>query len=389
MSEPVTARGLIAALRPLQGMSTALFVHTVHMPNRGQPWAGVEAIRGLLDRDGLGVVYMIPRGKDRLGIASCCVDQTWLRSPAADILLDAGRYTGSKHRKLAAEGIDQAWVNHQHRDGLAWALTDSGYVGRADLHGLQTILTQAGQAHEGAAARGRGVLAALPLATSWLTEQADVLAHEVGKAATPVALMLEDEMDPLARKNAVTGLVTVLAADVPVAVLRCDTSVLGALAYGAAAVSVGDSSALRHFYPATTEGGPRLPAPLATLVPELLGYYHLTKIDAAISLIPTLSVWRCPCRVCGGRRLDWIANSTHPHVSAFEHAVAALAQTARGLFAGSTTPAGRQHRWWHAVRCAQATHRQIRTGTGQRWEPKPALGRWVSHYAGATSPHRP
>lgn len=374
----------VTSIRPFEGMSTALFVHTVHLPNQGQPRAGVDAIRELLDQDGIGVVYTIPRDRGRLGIASCCVDQTWQRSPGADILLDANLYTGSKQRKVATLGIDESWLNYQHRDGLRWALTDSGYVARGDIQGLQTILGQAAQAHYRARARKRGVIAALPLASSWLTDHADILAQALRTAGTPVALMLEDENDPLSRNNAIAGLVSVLQVDVPVAILRCDMSVLGALAYGAAAVSVGDSSKMRHFYPITDKGAPSTP-PLATLVPKLLGYYHLTKIDDAIAVTPNLPVWICPCRVCGHRRLDWIANSTSPGVNAFEHAVSALADTARQLFGDAVEAGDRSRQWFQAVQRAQVNHSAVIAGTGQPWEPKHALGRWVTHYAETAS----
>lgn len=385
MSRSATsAPSRVTSLCPLEGLNTALFVHTVHLPNKGQPRAGVDAIRELLDQDGIGVVYTIPRSRGRLAIASCCVDQTRKRSPGADILLDAALYTGSKQRKLATHDIDLSWLSHQHRDGLRWALTDSGYVARGDLEGLQKILRQAARAHRSAQPRNRGVIAALPLASSWLTDEADILAQALHRASTPVALMFEDENDPLSCKNAVAGLVSVLQVDVPVAVLRCDMSVLGALAHGAAAVSVGDSSGLRHFYPVTDGGGSSKP-PVATLVPELLGYYHLTKIDDAITVTPDLPVWVCPCRVCGHRRLDWIANSTNLDVSAFEHAVSALADTARQLFGDAVTAEDRRRCWFQAIQRAQINHSEVRASTGQPWEPKDALGRWITHYAETTS----
>ncbi len=382
-----SAPSRVTSLRPLEGMTTALLVHTVHLPDKGQPRAGVDAIRELLDQDSIGVVYTIPRCRGRLAIASCCVDQTRRRSPNADILLDADLYTGSKQRKYAAEGIQQGWLDHQHRDGLRWALTDSGYVARGDLLGLEKILDEAARAHRSAQARNRnrGVIAALPLASSWLTNEADTLAQAVHRASTPVALMLEDENDPLSRKNAVAGLVSVLRVDVPVAVLRCDMSALGALAYSAAAVSVGDSSALRHFYPITDRGGASRP-PLATLVPELLGYYHLSKIDDAITVSPDLLVWICPCRVCGDQRLDWINNSTSADVSAFEHAVSALADIARQLFGDTVRAEDRPQRWYQAVQRAQINHSEVSASTGQPWEPKDALGRWITHYAETASP---
>jgi hypothetical protein len=392
ISEPATsAPRPVTSLRPLDNLRSALFVHTVHLPNEGHPHAGVNAIRDLLSRDAIGVIYTIPRSKNRLAIATACAHQTRQRFPDADILLDASLYTGST-RKTATTAIDQidlGWINRQHADGLRWALTDSGYVAHDDRQGLRKILQESAQAHQRAQLRNRGVLAALPLASAWLTEHADILADAISQASTPVALMLEDEHDPLSRKNAVTGLVSVLQVNVPVAVLRCDMSVLGALAYGAAAVSVGDSSTLRHFYPIKDNNGGSSKPPLATLVPKLLGYYHLTKIDDAITACPRLPVWLCSCRVCGGRRLDWIANTdpnlTRPDVAAFEHAVSALAGIARELFGNSVPACERPARWFEAVQDAQINHSEVIAGTGQPWEPKSALGRWVTHYTQTTS----
>ncbi len=175
--------GRVAAARPLRGLSSGLFVHTVHLPNSGAPPAGLAAIRDLLDQDGIGVIYTMPSNRTRPAMATACVEQTRLRSPRADILLDAALYTGSARRKRAREGIDQSWLNHQHRN-LVWALTDSGYVADDDVGGLRTILTQAAAAHERAQARNRGVLAALPLAVSWLTERVDTLVAELNRVGT-------------------------------------------------------------------------------------------------------------------------------------------------------------------------------------------------------------
>lgn len=69
MIEPASSTpSPVTSTRPLDGLGTALFVHTVHLPKKGQPRAGVEAIRELLDRDGIGVVYTVPRNKGRLGM---------------------------------------------------------------------------------------------------------------------------------------------------------------------------------------------------------------------------------------------------------------------------------------------------------------------------------
>jgi hypothetical protein len=377
-SDPSATRRVVAA-RSLPGLTSGLLVHTGGVPRKGAPPAGLAAIRDLLDQDGIGVIYTMPKDRNRAGTATACVNETRVRSPQADVLLDAALYTGA-NRKYARAGIEQSWVNHQHRDGLVWALTDSGYVADNDLQGLRSILNQAHTAHQRAEMKGQGVLAALPLAVSWLTERADVLLAELNTAGTPAALMLEHEWDPLGDPQAVEGLVAVLSADVPIAVLRCDTSVLGALAHGAVAVSVGDSSATRHIYPAKPGGGGRIP-PVSTLVPSLLSYIHLDKIDAAIAATPNLPTWSCACRVCQGQRLDWISNSTQPPVHAFEHAVSALATIGRALFT-DITPATWPTRWADAVRDALTNHRAITAHSGwDKTQRSPTgLRRWLTHY---------
>jgi hypothetical protein len=359
-----------------------LFVHTVHRPNTGAPPAGLAAIRELLDEDGIGVIYTMPSDRTRPAVATACVMQTRLRSPRADILLDAALYTGSARRKRAREGIDQSWLNHQHRE-LTWALTDSGYVADGDVEGLRTILTQSATAHDRAQARSKGVLAALPLAVSWLTNRADALVAALNRIGTPVAIMLEHERDPLGEAGAVDGLINVLSAEVPVAVLRSDTSILGGLAHGAAAVSVGDYPALRHIYPARTgpRGGRGGQPPVSTLVPALLRYVNLDKIDAGVTAAPDLAMWTCRCRVCHGRRLDWISDSTQPGIYAFEHAVSALAASARALFADISSSAW-PVRWCDAVRDAMAAHASLitRTGSSKTWRVPEGLRRWFIHY---------
>jgi hypothetical protein len=365
----------------LPGLSCGLFVHTEHLPRSRAAVGGLDAVRDLLDEDGVGAIYTLPRRGARAA-ATACVAQTRVRSPEADILLDAARYSGSKRRRPASTGIDQSWLSLQHDDGLPLALTDSGFVSDGDVEGLRLILTQSEVAHRRAQARGRGVLAALPMAVSWLTDLADVLVDELNKVGTPVAVMFEHERDPLSARGAVPGLVAVLGAEVPVAVLRCDTSALGALAHGAAAVSVGDSSSTRHI-PLARQGpggGSAIPA-AATLVPALLSYVHLDKIDAAIAAAPGLPLWTCDCRVCAGRRLDWIADSVEPAVAAFEHAVSALAMTARTLFADRRSIAWPTH-WADAVRDAVGNHAPVaaRTSSVSTWQAPAGLRAWLAHH---------
>ncbi len=160
----------------------------------------------------------------------------------AAILLDAAQYTGNS-RRVGATGMSEQWVNDQFAAGLTWAMTDSGYIPKGDGESLKSVL--------GWGTHSDRLLVCLPLATDWLTANLDTLIEVITATGRPVALVLESESDPLRHKETVAGLIEVLRCDVPTLLLRSDTSVLGALAHGAAAVSVGVRSGLRHLYPAT------------------------------------------------------------------------------------------------------------------------------------------
>ena len=352
---------------PLEGLGTALFLQTVHRADGRHPQGGVAGVRELLKQDGIGVVYVLPR-KDRLRTATEVVHQTRLKAPRAQIMLDASHYSG-KARKLGTAGVDDGWIKRQHNDGVRYALTDSGYVPAHDAASLHRILHQAANIND-RLRRGKGVVAALPIAVEWLTQDADQLAQAITDHGTPVALMIEHDKDPLALKGATTGLAHVLKAPVTVGLLRCDVSVLGALAYGAAMVAVGDSSALRHFFPKKGGGGGYIPG-TSILVPSLLGFYRQDKLANAIEDNPDDNAWKCDCRVCEGRNLRWIAESSTPHKNAFAHGTAAISAMAQDLFVNRGDSAARHAAWQDAVKKAEEAHE-----TAAGWKPPPALRRW-------------
>ncbi len=370
----------VASLAPLEGINSALMIHTDHLPRDYRyPASGLDVIRDLLDEDGVGVVYTVPGQQQRNPNARACVDQTRRRSPQATVLIDADRYSGSS-RKLAGQGIDESWTNLQLNAGLRWAMTDSGFVGDRDLAGAKAILEGAARQHEAASRSGMGVIAALPLAGSWLTDPQLLIGH-IARVGVPVALMFEAEKDPLAVAGAVDGLVYLLNSGVPTLVLRTDTSGLGALSYGAAAVAIGDSSRRRHIYP-QVDRDPNNWAPTpkpAALVPDLLGYFWLDRIRDAYQLNPELPVWRCDCRACAGRTIEWILNDQQPDVAAFQHSVSALASLARRFFDPTKSEADWQLSWHGRVVDAQMTYSEV-GGNNQIWSPKPELANWYSQY---------
>jgi hypothetical protein len=258
-------------------------------------------------------------------------------------------------------------------------MTDSGFVGDRDVAGVKVILEGAARQHEAAARFGKGVIAALPLARSWLVDPQPLIAH-IARAGVPVALMFEAEKDPLAVAGSVDGLVDLLNSGVPT------------LVYGAAAVAVGDYGRRRHIYPQVDrdpDDWVPIPKP-AALVPDLLGYFWLDRIRDAYQLDPEHSVWRCDCRACAGRTIEWILNDQQPDVAAFQHSVSALAMLARRFFDPAKSATDWQLSWHGRVVDAQVMYGEV-GGNNQVWSAKPELANWYSQYkrAGQSLTGRP
>lgn len=111
------------------------------------------------------------------------------------------------------------------------------------------------------------------------------------------------------------------------------------------------------------------------MIGDLLSYIRLEKIGDGMALNNQLPIWGCPCAPCGGRSLDWIANSVDSKLAAFQHSISALHAIAREAL----NPAGgnRVTAWRDLCAHAQIAHDQIVTGAGMPWRPKPALASWV------------
>lgn len=370
------------------------------------------AATALMRDHGVGIVYTLDprRRRTRYKDALQVITHTRERAPEGQILLDANLYSG-RSRTIAgdkAAGPTRAWVDAQHRLGLSHALTDSGYVAAGNTAGLTATL-QAG------ADMGANVLTALPLATRWLTHDADVLCENVSRCGTPVAVMVENKDDPFDRKNAAAGLVELIATGVPVALLRADTSALGAIAHGAVAGAVGATSGLRHFYPIPDKDGGPDPTKdyLSFVIPDLLGYFSNERLLNAYDNDPANPAWRCGCCYCHGSPLTWI-NAAGQHDipqaapapvgfdslaelelalppikekpargrdprgdAAFQHSVAAIAAFYAELTGiAQATGASLASAWSLMCEHAQMQHFGVKTTDGKGWEPRPAFGRW-------------
>jgi hypothetical protein len=219
------------------------------------------------------------------------------------------------------------------------------------------------------------VIVALPIAGSWLTDDASTVRARIDKYSVPVALMVEDDEDPFDQPGAVAGLIEVLRADTPVMLLRSDAAALGALAYGAAGSAVGTTSTYRHIFPLRDGGGGA--NHLSFLIPLLLGYFLNARFENAYRLDRTLAAWKCGCTYCVGLDLTWIASDANPRDAAFQHSVAALADIGQNLTAAAAAGQTASSAWTQMCLHAQLEHFAVAEATDGLWLPKNSLGEWI------------
>ena len=187
----------------------------------------------------------------------------------------------------------------------------------------------------------------------------------------PVGIVLEHRDDPFSSFPTVKGVLNLIAAaDVPVLLLRSDTSGLGVLAHGGAAAAVGTGSGLRHLYPVPKNpGGGGRSAQISLLWTTGLSYRSITKLTDAIAADPDALHWICQCSVCYARSIEWILNSSDVATYAYRHSVAALRALADEVEAGRAT--------WHSM-CQTAQYKTFEVAqlSGRSWEPSKGLGAW-------------
>lgn len=285
------------------------------------------------------------------------------------LLIDRDRYSG-KNRLLAAHAFDNNWISRQRDLGVAGVLPDAGYIGEGDEAGLASILARV---HD----LGPDVIAPLALHVTWLDRKRGlpVLLEHVGAAGVPIAIALEHQADPLDQRYAVSGLLNLLALPIPVIVLRCDISAIGALCFGARAAAVGTRTGLRHIFPPDNGGGGGT-AKIAALVRGCLAFVSLDKLDLAMQADPENAVWICRCVVCADRTLDWLGSAPDPEAVAYLHSLETLYQIRSDVVSAHSTDRQRQQSW--VAQCSSAQFHHIDLGhTVPIWgQPRKALGHW-------------
>jgi hypothetical protein len=196
------------------------------------------------------------------------------------------------------------WLIRQQAAGVPLLLTDTPRIRNRDRSALRKALARWETIDE-------PTLVVLPIENWWLRGGLSVLTEEVGAAGRPVAIVLLHRYNGLDAAGTIAGLLTFVGAvkPLPVILLRCDISAVGAVAYGSFAGYVGWSATTRH--------GPlpmRRPddreadedqSP-AVFVPALHGYFKASSLPA-FARGGRLDVLRCDDPVCRGNSLLRIA----------------------------------------------------------------------------------
>ena len=351
-------------MRQAPADSTQRITLTDHLLIQAEPVDLDVALR-LADRDGGGLVLTGEHALEACG-------ESWRDSFSGPVLADRRRYAG-RARCGGTEPLTDSWLSDQEAAGMAAVLSDSGYIGEDDERALTSVLSQSSGV-------GTPVVAVLPLHISWLGNGLKKLTSEVNEHGTPVAVVLEHKSDPLGTQWAVKGLTQFLAeAEVPVSMLCCDISGLGALAFGADWSAVGVRSSLRHLYPSSSGGFTWIPS-VSAFVKPMMSIVTVEKIAEAWAGTHedpdwVHDIWTCGCQTCEGRTLEWLASASEAEANA--HTFELLAELRDGL---SALPAGwvRQRSWTSKCNAAVNRYDELRLSTRVGWQVPGYLRSWAA-----------
>jgi hypothetical protein len=230
------------------------------------------------------------------------------------------------------------WLWRQQAAGVPVILTDTPRIPNDDRSTLRKALARWDSVHE-------PTMVVLPIESWWLRNGLACLIEEVRAAGRPVALVLLHQYNGLDPARAVAGLLTFIdeVDPVPVVMLRCDISAVGAVAYGAFGGFVGWSANTRHGplpvrrpdRPDHTESDD---SP-SVLVPALHGYLKASSLPA-LSRNRHPDLLLCGDPVCRGGSLLEIAERCEDDLSAGRllagrHNMASTEQIARQVFAAA------------------------------------------------------
>jgi hypothetical protein len=290
------------------------------------------------------------------------------------LLVDANRYSG-KNRITGKHTLSREFVRAQLDAGAQFGLTDSAYIPAWDHGTLEDHLDQTRRL-------GLPAVTSLALDNNFLAipREAAYVRDTISAFGVPVGLMIEHTADPFGVGRIVRGVLTVLEADVPILFPRCDLSVIGAVAHGAAGGAIGTSTGLRHIFPIPTKptGGFRDPR-VGVYVPRLHGYHSVDTLGDLAQYEDTRDHLICDCTFCNGLGVERITNEAE----AFEHSLRAMGDFADRFLDPRKTPDQLCAAWHAECENAQFRYLDIESVTAARLSPPDFLGAWRSAHPNA------
>ena len=299
-------------------------------------------------------------------------------------LVDPGRY--APRGKSAGEpevllfDYDE-WLERQRQAKVPVILTDSTRIQSRDRESLRTWLRRWPDV-------GDAVLVVLPVETWWLKGGLPCLIEEVQSAGRPVALVLHHLYNGLDDASAVAGLVAFMSAleGVPVVLLRCDVSGVGAVAHGGHAAFIGLSATYRHGpmprNPKRDSDKDDDPDPSPSVfVPALHNYVKASSLPS-ISRDSNADVLACHDDACRGESLLRLSRLSEVDIRAaralaYRHNMASHERVARTVF-GSREP---KDAWWELCKSgADTTASLVERGVSL------SVSRWLRQWLELGSP---
>jgi hypothetical protein len=271
------------------------------------------------------------------------------------------------------------WLTRQQAAGVPLILTDTPRIPNRDRSALQKAL-------ERWAAIDEPSLVVLPIEPWWLRDGLAWLAEDVRQAGRPVAIVLLHQYNGLDTARAVAGLLAFISAvqPVPVVLLRCDISAVGAVAHRAFAGFVGWSANTRHGplpmrQPDAAEERDDSPS---VFVPALHDYFKASSLPA-FTRVRRPDVLRCDDPVCPADSLLSITELSEIDLQASRmlaggHNVAATEQLARRVLSAAEP----REAWREACQAGATVSASLAEG-GISLSLKPWLRQWLETVSAA------
>jgi hypothetical protein len=240
------------------------------------------------------------------------------------------------------------WLTRQQAADVPLILTDTPRIQIKDRSALRKALERWATIDE-------PTLVVLPIEPWWLREGLMWLTEEVREAGRPVAIVLLHRYNGFDVARTLSGLLTFIrdVEPLPVILLRCDISAVGAVAHRAFAGFVGWSANTRHGplpmrRPDRAEDDDERDQSPSVLVPALHGYFKASKLPALVRTRRP-NVLRCGDAVCRGDSLLRITELSEVDLRAgrqlaCRHNMAITEQIARRIFSAAEP----RDAWWEA-----------------------------------------